>query len=90
MLDDLDNILNYAVVDENNKKLGYVKDCVYNTETHELDQIIVRSNSMIQPFSKELIINKKQIIKIEPNKVTVSSPDVTVSVFTRPSHSYNA
>lgn len=81
MLIQSSDFLSYLVFDEDGQKLGRVNDCTYNTDTFKIEQISVRTTSMLNPLTPELIINRKQIIRIEPGKVIVNSPKTKEPAF---------
>lgn len=53
-------------------ELGKISEFSVNIDTHEIEQYYVRSSHLIEDFfSKELIVNKKQVISITEKKMTV-------------------
>lgn len=64
------------VIDEHDNKLGKVERTITSTDTFSIEQINVR-----QPFFKsltdtELLINRRQILNIDNDTITVRSPTV--------------
>lgn len=79
MLISSNDFLSYSVFNEDDQKIGRVNDCIINTDTLIIEQIIVRTTSVLNPLAPGLIINRKQIIRIEPGKIIVNNPDIKVS-----------
>lgn len=67
------SLLNLPVFDEDGNKLGRVSDFICDTNTSEIQQITVRTTSVLRPLAQELIINHRQIVKIEPDKIIVNN-----------------
>lgn len=64
------------VFDNNGQKLGQVIDYLIDTDTFIIEQIIIRSSSVLKSLSPELIIGRKQIISVEPKRIIVKSTGI--------------
>ncbi|MDO4271469.1 MAG: hypothetical protein Q4C83_00580 [Candidatus Saccharibacteria bacterium] len=66
------------VVDDNGHKLGKVDSYVVDMLNFEISQLHVKPSIFKSFASTGLSIGRQQIIKIEPHRITVKSPDVKV------------
>jgi uncharacterized protein YrrD len=60
----------------NDTKLGTIIDFSFDKTTFDICKLEVRSRWLLMPLAKNLIITRKQIIKIERNVVTVKENTV--------------
>lgn len=74
------------VVDTHGKKVGRVQDCVFSTDTFTIEQLSV-TKPLFQSFGDtELLINRRQIIEINRDTITVRTPTVPASSNKRTDH----
>lgn len=64
------------VVDDNKRKLGKVSGYVIDPLNFEIRQLQVRPSVFRSLSTAELLVNRSQIIKVEPTKITVKAPTV--------------
>ena len=64
------------VVDDNKRKLGKVSGYVIDPLNFEIRQLRVRPSVFRSLSTAELLVNRSQIIKVEPDKITVKAPTV--------------
>ncbi|MFA6392071.1 MAG: PRC-barrel domain-containing protein [Patescibacteria group bacterium] len=65
-------LLHLPVFTESGEELGKISELIINIETHGVDQYIVRGSNLIEEFfSKDLIVNRTQVISIDQNRMTV-------------------
>ena len=67
------------VVDDNKRKLGKVSGYVIDPLNFEIRQLQVRPSVFRSLSTAELLVNRSQIIKVEPDKITVKTPTVQQS-----------
>ena len=67
------------VVDDNKRKLGKVSGYVIDPLNFEIRQLQVRPSVFRSLSTAELLVNRSQIIKVEPDKITVKAPTVQQS-----------
>lgn len=79
----LNEIINYnftlnriPVVDNNKRKLGKVNAYVIDPLNFEIRQLQVKPSVFRSLSTAELLVNRSQIIKVEPDKITVKVPTV--------------
>lgn len=79
----LDEIIQYEfildgimIVDEDGHRLGKVSDYIIDTLNFEIQQLYVKPRLWQSLSTTDKIINRRQIIKIEPERITVRSPKV--------------
>ncbi|MFA6272480.1 MAG: PRC-barrel domain-containing protein [Patescibacteria group bacterium] len=65
-------LLHLSVFTNSGEELGKISELIINVDTHEVEQYIIRSSNLIEEFfSKELLINKSQVISISKEKMIV-------------------
>lgn len=64
------------VVDNNKRKLGKVNAYVIDPLNFEIRQLQVKPSVFRSLSTAELLVNRSQIIKVEPDKITVKVPTV--------------
>jgi sporulation protein YlmC with PRC-barrel domain len=69
-------LVNSSVVDEDGRYLGKVRDWSVNLKTMYLARLYVVSSSLVKMFAQDIIIPKKDIIKIEKDKIMVRGSSV--------------
>ena len=62
------------VVDDNKRKLGKVSGYVIDPLNFEIRQLQVRPSVFRSLSTAELLVNRNQIVKVEPTKITVKAP----------------
>lgn len=67
------------VVDDNKRKLGKVSGYVIDPLNFEIRQLQIKPNVFRSLSTAELLVNRSQIIKVEPDKITVKAPTVQQS-----------
>lgn len=64
-------LIGYRVVSSSNQKLGFVKDLGFDSIHLTISKLVVRSHWTRRILTKDLLINRSQIIKIENKTVIV-------------------
>lgn len=77
-------LINLLVVDEYGRKLGKVTDYTVDLLNYEIQQLYVKPRFLRSFTMTDLIINRRQIIKVEPNRITVKVPTVEDRVKAKP------
>lgn len=79
----LQKIINYdfnldgiKVVDTSGRRLGKVSDYIIDITSYYVEQLYVKPKFFESFNTTSLIIGRKQIVKVEPDKITVKAPTV--------------
>jgi sporulation protein YlmC with PRC-barrel domain len=65
-------LIHLPVYTRSGEELGKVSEFTINIDTHEVEQYYVKSTHLIEDFfSKELLINKNQVISINEKEMIV-------------------
>ena len=65
------------VIDEHNNKLGRVDNYTVDPTNFRIEQLHVKPGFFKSLATTGLLINRRQIVKVEPDRITVKSPTAT-------------
>lgn len=70
------HVRNIRVVDDRGRHVGRVNDYIVELADYDIEQLYVKPRFFEALNTTNLIIGRKQIIKVEPDKITVKAPTV--------------
>lgn len=64
------------VIDEKRNKLGRVNGYIIDTLNFEIEQLQIHPGLLKSFATAELLVHRRQIVRVEPNRITVKAPTV--------------
>lgn len=70
------NLDNLLVIDQQGHKLGHIRGFSIDSISYEVEQLYVKPGFFKSFSTAEFLINRQQIVKVEPDRITVKTPTV--------------
>ena len=71
LLEERTDLLGLRVVSQRGRRLGKVKDALFDTQTHFIAKLYVKPGLTSRLLTSELVIAREQIVAVTPKQVTV-------------------